>query len=203
MIYPDELLPKKQYKYIDTDLKNHHLIRTVSTIDCLDENGFVGIEYIASPRHNLSNLSVHILSVFDYKHLPIVICGDRKAFLISDCDDFSEDANLVFGEDFILQETNWFWILRVGDLQDNYQCEIKGIVYQFAPTVIHCPTRCNFWHYEIRWTILNSSFSQQTATQQKKINDAMYAEARKTLQVLASSKIVAYERLKAEDYSLQ
>lgn len=202
MIYPDELLPKKQYKYINTDLKNHHLIRTVSTINCLDENGFVDIEHIAKPRERLANLSVNILSLFDYIHLPIVICGDRKSFLTSYCDDFSEDTNLVFGEDFILQESNWFWILRVGDLQAGYQCEIKGTIYHFAPKVIHCPTRCNFWHFEIRWSILNFSFSEQSATQQKKILDAMYSEARKTIQVLASSRKVDYECIKVEDYTL-
>ena len=151
MNYPIRLLPKKNYKKINCNIDEHHLIRHchLSGKDMFNDLGEIKDEVIGM-KNQLPDCSCSLLGVYKFDDIKIEI---KKDSLYEYCSpDFELSDSLIFKKDFDLRTNRGFWCLKVENINKK---EVRYDDNNFKATcyVLHSPTKCNFWHFSLNWYI--------------------------------------------------
>ena len=119
--YPSEILPQPEFKIIDCDLSDQHLIRSTSTKEkeeLVDRNtGLVKTEHICSPRTNMEDLSTSLFGVFNQYHNAIELTKEGKNLYSEYCPPNIEVVPPVHNEhypssQFIIQPLRTNFLMR-------------------------------------------------------------------------------------------
>lgn len=156
MTYPEHLLPKNNYKFINPHQLHAeaHLIRHTNDSDFWDyDSGNIYASYIIAQTNHLRDYSTNLLGIFKEEDCLISFCKPiTKDFL--DLWSAGDIINIpLFPEDFEKDDTRGLFYLKISDFsgkQFNYltgQGEIRTAVCH----VLHTPVKSNFWHFSLRW----------------------------------------------------
>ncbi|MDO8366362.1 MAG: hypothetical protein Q7T20_06160 [Saprospiraceae bacterium] len=159
MQYPKHLIPDPNYKRIAFGdwLHNYYLVRNTPDRELLDaETGKLKITYIVPQSNHLRDFSTNLLGTFTLNDVGFFlkeVDKERKNYFNA----LWEEGDLVeppiFLIDFDFNENLGCFFLFIGDLdgqQVPYQIN-NGPTLSATCRIIHTPTRCNFWHFSIRW----------------------------------------------------
>mgnify|MGYP003114090363 FL=1 len=153
--YPEILLPKPQYKLIESDkiLEENLLRKTNSKTLINPSTQLLKDEVIVDQSKNLVDYSTNLLGHYKVEHLGITIVGEKREYFNFNWDFGSIPVVPNRDEDFINEQDFGFFVLPVK--------AVNGIKIPFKKgddsehlsesRVCHCPTNSNYWHFEIRW----------------------------------------------------
>ena len=156
-IYPEYLIPKSHYKIISyrpehtdcylirvTPNKNY---RDLTTNDILED-------CIASPTAHVLDYSLLILGQYSEKDFKFSVKDDKV-------DPKGYNRNWEMGTDGIMPLSSdvdidgnkggiYFKFISLMNIRPQYI--YSGTIQKsLIPKIIHKPTNCNFWHFEVRW----------------------------------------------------
>lgn len=154
MPYPDHLIPSHDHKYIEDDLVGFCLVRHTETKDILNEIGNVKVKCICHPTSNCENLSVSLFGIFRSQDIFYAVKGEREDYFHARWN-VGEEVDPPTEEDYSVDQDRSCFYVSVNDLRNlkpiTYNIGGGSEQYELSCQIIHCPTRCNFWHFEIRW----------------------------------------------------
>jgi len=155
MSYPKRLLPKQDYKNIDTENlpDNAYLLRTTSLENFTDSLGRIKIDAILLERdyNQVFDLSVNLLGIYveedkkykliDKELIKLWQEGDACLEQVND-DQYEIDENIkaIFFEVKKIHQKEFPYTKTI----DNSKNQFEGI-----SLVEHVPTHGNFWHYQL------------------------------------------------------
>ncbi|MFW5804569.1 MAG: hypothetical protein ACOCWG_05005 [bacterium] len=158
MHYPEILLPNIQYKKIESDLSGFLLIRKTETKDIINPSTLtLKDEVITFEQIHLIDYSVNLLGEFEVDHLKYKIIGNNRQLYNSYWDFKTRVSTPKENEDFLIELGYGFFLLPIEKLNGSTFPFQKGNEKEFVAKllVVHKPTKCNFWHFEVRWHLLN------------------------------------------------
>ncbi len=157
-VFPDRLLPKKNYKKIPvkTLLNEGVLLRHTEGKDIINpEDGLVKAEKIASPTKRMTDLSTNLIGVFLPEDRYIKIEREAKnGYFLRLWEEGTEVITPQFPEDFIIDENRGYFLLKIKDLHNKaLEFEYNGEKLKGICKIIHTPMNWNFWHFSIHWLL--------------------------------------------------
>jgi hypothetical protein len=174
MPYPERLLPKNNYKKINSELltKNSQLLRATEIYPYVDSLGKVKIDAILLPENysQVFDLSVNLLGIYQV---------DDKKYKISD-----KDLNKLWSEnDDCLSSLNddqysvldnihaiFFEVGKIHDKKFPFEKIVDNTNTMFKGVSIaeHVPTIGNFWHFQIMFKEVDGEFIRKSGAGWKK-----------------------------------
>ncbi|MBI2269016.1 MAG: hypothetical protein HYU69_01520 [Bacteroidetes bacterium] len=163
MLYPDELLPKPHYKGIDSDKltpKSFLLRKSLNPPDPYNEE--IRVDEIFDKGKELFGLSENLFGIYTLEHLKYVASKDKEKNYHSpwQVGDSVIKAEAVI---FTIEENPapiFFPVIAIHNVpfpiekkisvQGNANPQTKKISGRIY--VQHSPSKCNFWHFELRIT---------------------------------------------------
>ncbi len=178
MIYPCELLPKENYTIIKTENlpDNCCLIRrSLKDKDyTFDNMGEVRIDAICNTEdeHDMYGLSNNLLSIFKRHHINYRVLTDehKNNAYWNEGDSTPAIVNIKF--EYLQNNPPIFF--KVNELHDKdfpYEPPLKNknntnktnkIIGKCK--VIHKPTKCNYWHFELNFFDVNETLIKKTSS---------------------------------------
>ena len=169
MSYPSHLLPQPAFCPLSAPYPAQALLlrRTEPTDTFYNEAG----EFIADllteprlPRTLADGYSTNLAGTFSIQDLGwrVVKGGERSEALNGKWRQGDEPEVPNVPEDMrhtTMPEWNFFWLV----LDEIHNQEFKGSGHPYRCEVRHCPTRCNYWHYQIHFIDLQTSPATDTA----------------------------------------
>ncbi|MGE0569419.1 MAG: hypothetical protein AB7O73_15880, partial [Bacteroidia bacterium] len=62
----------------------------------------------------------------------------------------------IYGSDFQINENRGYWFILISDINGKgIECIHNNQTIKAICCIEHTPTKCNFWHFSIRWKIVN------------------------------------------------
>lgn len=155
--YPNTLLPKKDYKFIDCDVSENYLVRYVDRISedesIVDELGKVLVEHIGTPRERIQDLSVSLLGIYKKAHTELKF-NKSGAEYSNYCEPDEEVQSPIHLEHFDSDKLRSFWVIQIKNIVGKkVTVNLDNVDKQAVSYVQHTPTKGNFWHYSVRWSI--------------------------------------------------
>ena len=170
MQYPEHLLPKSTYKYINDreELRLCTLVRHTR-----DQTIFMEgtkrlnpqVLTIEVPSSQLHDLSTNLLGIFTLDDIGINVTNSELVKLWIE----GERVRLPIAEkqDFNLVGERGYFYFRIEEVLDlEIPGGIKGLPVNFE--ILHTPTKCNFWHFSIRVFSDNVEVSRLEISDSKK-----------------------------------
>jgi len=202
-VYPDTLLPKKEYKIIDCDINEHYLIRYVDranvTETILDGSGKLAVNRICSPREHIHDLSTCLLGIYKLEHTKIEFTNEGKVLFNAYCPPDEEGLTPIHPDHFELNQARTYWGIKIGFLAKiSASIKLEENSYNAKCYVKHTPTKGNFWHYSILWDVEGQTleeFAKNDPKAIKKIAAKIGANARAAFVNFASIEIVDHPGL--------
>lgn len=154
MPYPEVLLPSKLFKKISCDLSGYLVIRRTDSEDIINPStGTLRDEAVVKDDIHLIDYSTNLVGCFEVEHLKYDIVGPRKNELTRYWDFSSEVIPPEEGTDFDVLFEYGYFTLPIEEFHDFRFPFKKGDNrdYQAVLLVVHKPTNCNYWHFEVRW----------------------------------------------------
>jgi hypothetical protein len=160
-VYPSVLLPQPNFKYIDCDLSNFYFIRYFEIkahIPIIDDNNDIAQTYICSPTSNIQDLSMSLLSHYEYEHVKILLTELGIKNYSHYCLPSYPGQPLIYKDEFLKTESRGYWLIEA-NLCDSLKCDITfvkekvEIQYTAKSKKKHTPMRWNFWHFSLLWHI--------------------------------------------------
>lgn len=155
MNYPIEILPNENYKLIDCDLSNYHLIRytnsSVKSDYYNEETKIISSKAISDPSTNMYDLSCSLYDVFTIKHIHIQILN-KEYF------QYCSPKTIVpvpeFETDFTFNGFRGRWFVLISEIDGQVATyNRENTTLNAKCVVLHTPMRWNYWHYSITWYI--------------------------------------------------
>ncbi len=153
MIYPIEILPQLGYKKIVTN-PSHYLIRYTEDSDYWDATlNQIKDKAICSPSTNMMDLSTSVFGVFTADYSKIKVTNESYNEYCA--------PNITIPvpkhpDDFEMINTRDYWFILISKIQN------LEVTYKFGEEtfkavchVIHTPMKWNYWHFSIRWFLIN------------------------------------------------
>lgn len=175
--YPDNLLPKKQYKLrIPTsDVSSHFLIRK-SLGDIYDSDGEILIDSVLRSARESFGLSCNLFSNYEVSHLAYR-CTDG----ILD-ENWDGNADCQVGDNQFIkihpEEPLFFSVAKLHERRVPYQKPGKpergkppvNVDFEATCELVHKPTICNYWHFEVHFKDAEEKFIRYSGSEwQKKL----------------------------------
>ncbi len=161
MEYPQDLLPKNNYKIIQETLNGYSLIRKSPPGEIFDPSTkMIKNEFLVpSNFHNrhFLNWSCNLYGPFKTEYFKYRIISNGLNEYWSE-DRAKEPESPVYNDDFKIDEDFGSYFLSISKILFNLKIPYdkyrdgqtdKGL--KAVPHLVHCPTLANFWHFEIRW----------------------------------------------------
>ncbi len=161
MDYPLHILPTIQYKLIEIDLSDFHLMRrfdyrddTLEIVNALDQ---VEDKFLFEPTSGFGDLSCSLLGVFTPNDFLVNLTPAGNELYGIYCDGNYNVTVPVHPDHFSLLDDNGIrrhWNLIIGNIKDEklvFEETITGKKREITCLVLHTPARWNFWHLSIRW----------------------------------------------------
>ncbi|MBC7388708.1 MAG: hypothetical protein H7329_05830 [Opitutaceae bacterium] len=190
MIYPNELLPRPAWKYIDCDISNYYLIRRTNSTDQSTywdkETESLKTDAVCSPREQIQDLSCNLLGIYQYQHilLQITEAGRGKDFE-NYCDPHFNATAPVYEEDFLLNQNRGFWMIAIAKIQNMEVTYTRNNnlddIFTAVGYVKHTPTKSNFWHFSLRWRVGDNEVEDLESKEKAKVSRAISNTARVTV----------------------
>ena len=154
MPYPDHLIPSNDHKLIEDNLVGFSLVRHTETRDILNEVGKIKVKCVCHPTANCENLSVSLFGIFNAQDILYTIKGGRKGYFFQEWV-VGEEVDPPTEEEYSIDKNKGCFYISIDDLRSlkpiKYTIGESSKQYELSCQIVHCPTRCNFWHFEIRW----------------------------------------------------
>jgi hypothetical protein len=157
MNYPIELLPRTIYKKISSGFEESFLIRKTNTVDIIHPStGFLRDEVICNNDYHLVGYSTNLGCKYKTAYLPIEIIGDKRSFFNALWNDTDSIEIPIFEQDFVFNDTNSsHFFLLIKEIHNKiklpFSRDQKKHEEYAVSVILHAPTNCNFWHFEINW----------------------------------------------------
>ena len=162
LTYPSILLPKKNYKFIDCDVSDRFLIRLINrekNEPIKDALNNIFIKFICSPEALIQDLSTSLLGNYTIDHTRISLTKEGASLFGVYCNPNFEGQPLNNPEQFAENPDRLYWVIGIKIINELKAVEITRQnnktkvleVFNCSPYVEHTPTKCNFWHYSVRW----------------------------------------------------
>ena len=166
MNYPEQLLPRQNFKQITANLSGYFLCRKVLDKTLIQEplpailpEELLGI---ATPN-DCFDYSTNLPGVFELDHNKIEFVGDQKAYFRNYWDWISEVTTPFYRQDFIINEnTGWFFLTidKINGLTIPFNRKSQLPLNETATAVVvHTSSNSNFWHFSIKWIDANGYIS--------------------------------------------
>jgi len=172
MSYPKRLLPDKYFKRISwhNDLNNQYLIRRTDNTDFIDIDGRIKSTSLASRTDHLRDFSTNMLGVFQVDDIYIEIIGPRKDYFTSNWEERESVLIPIINQDFHVNRLKGYYFFNIGDLND-VELSVYDDVTAVQPHcfVLHTPTKCNFWHFSLRWFFKGEDILTWTPSERRRI----------------------------------
>lgn len=155
MNYPDHLLPKPDYKIIENiaETANCFLIRNTPTREfCIPGTKLVNPELVEIQSNHLGDFSTNLLGIYTEYDIRYQIIGNAQDYFHSLWLQGEEVDAPTYQNDFDVNENKGCFYLSIDEINGqsvNYPQDNPKI--EACCKVIHTPTKCNFWHFSIRW----------------------------------------------------
>ena len=174
MPYPERLLPKENYKKINSDLltKNSQLLRTTEIYPYVDSLGKVKIDAIVMPENysQVFDLSVNLLGIYQvddkkYKFLDKELnklWNENDACLSS----LNDDQYTIMSHIYAI----FFEVSRIHKKKFPYEKNVNNVntMFEGISVVEHVPTIGNFWHFQIMFKDIEGDFIRKSSAEWKK-----------------------------------
>ncbi len=204
MNFPSEILPNPSYKYIECDLSDRHLIRSVvnNDSDIVDNiTGHVRQEHICSPREHAADLSTSLLGIFEVKHNQIQLTKNGKLKYNEYCAPDIEVEIPIYQEHFNIDTSKRYWVILIGAIHGTFVDYTKSDLPFTAECIVqHTPMKWNYWHFSIRWLTEDGFWHELSDKERKKIAGRLAQEARSHIAMFATIQEPNYSELDLEDY---
>ncbi|MBK6545764.1 MAG: hypothetical protein IPG12_10905 [Saprospiraceae bacterium] len=156
--YPKILLPNKNKCYFCCSIDDHSLIRySPPGVDLKDSvSGHLTDRAIGKPSStHMPDLSTSLFSIYDTEHTKIEIL---KMGLTSYCEPNHESELPIYKQDFLIDMNRGYWFVRINEITGKrIECTHNKQTIEAICKIEHTPTKCNFWHFSVRWYITNFS----------------------------------------------
>lgn len=209
MEYPIVLLPNPERKLISCDVSEHHLVRYTKDKNVIDEAiGLVSDKAIGQPSEtHLPDMSASLLGIYKIDHIALALTAVGLELYSNYCEpDINVDPIPVYEKDFVLDENRGFWfvqVLKVHEVKATYQ--IKEETFEAVCHVHHTPMLWNFWHFSVRWFVLNvNKFWHEMSKEEKKEsgwNKILAHETRSIIRTFATIELPEPIEIQPECYT--
>lgn len=200
-LYPLVLLPCSKRKLITKSLNGYYLIRHANVLSLesvLDVTGDISQKHICDPTEQVHDLSTSLLGVFTEDHIFLQPIDSNVKYFIEYCE---PDAIVVcprYKKDFHEIRNRQAIIFPI-QLFDGKEVVFKKDEKDVRATcrVCHTPTRCNYWHFSLRWEFEgNLSHLLPTTKWRKRLGSSARAFAAK----YGTIELPTYSMLEEVDY---
>jgi len=149
-------LPLQHYRIIKNidPLKDRYLIHFTDTKDNRDEDGDLKVECVVREvTEHLKDYSNNLIGVFqvDDIYWELTRVPKRDYYLSPWVEGELVDTPQV-PDEAIRNEDRGYFFLNIGRLHNTVVKFENADIESTVCTVIHTPTKSNFWHFSIRWT---------------------------------------------------
>lgn len=169
MPYPSHLLPRKEYKYLEDILRGGFLVRYTQDKDIVDEAGQVKSSHVCTPRTNCENLSVSLFGIYQEEDVMYCMVGDRSAFF-QERWIVGESVPHPADKDYEERRERGFFYLSIDDIHNHtITYEKNNEQHDLICSIVHCPTNCNFWHFEVKWRNEDGFIQPQSGNWKKRV----------------------------------
>ncbi|MEJ6980726.1 hypothetical protein WG906_09720 [Pedobacter sp. P351] len=178
-------------------MTDHFLIRYADLKEGvpLHDGQSVNVNYICSPKEHLIDLSTNLLGHYTEEHIKIMIQKVFSDDFNTYCDPSFPGIAPLYPEQFDFNDQRVYWTVKIED--------IVGLEFEFMTGktkkkiksyVQHTPTKCNFWHFSIRWEVEGEKIFETAdlLTNKSKLSQKIGAASRATFSQLASILLPAY-----------
>jgi hypothetical protein len=192
VLYPTEILPNPSRKLISCNIQEHYLIRSTNTSvlsDLIDEDtGDLKQTHICSPSGRITDLSTSLFGIFNLTHNNIELTADKKKHLGAYCEPDCAVEVPIYEIDFYFNENRGYWTVPIDKIQDETVEYFIGNkpneIFSAICKVIHTPAIWNFWHFSVRWYLVEHQCYLDSMTDEKlksKITKRLSGNARAML----------------------
>ncbi len=154
--YPIILLPGKHKCHFCCSLIEHSLIRfTPPGVELKDSvSGHLTDRAIGKPSStHMPDLSTSLFGIYDIDHNKIEILN--KEFT-KYCVPNYESEIPIYAKDFEINADRGYWFVRINEITGKrIECTHNKQTIEAICKIEHTPTKCNFWHFSVRWHITN------------------------------------------------
>lgn len=153
MVYPSKIIPQKKYKKLPSDYflqSGYYIIRHTNSKDILDNLSQVKVKAVCEPRVRIIGLSVNLMG-----HYRVV---DSQINVLSP--EYHQDWPIgTLGKkpsknEFFIDNKRGVVFIRFEAFHNypfDYTHSDTSENYNFYCRLDHCPTLCNYWHFEVNW----------------------------------------------------
>jgi hypothetical protein len=180
MLYPAEILPQPNYKLIDCDLSAFFLIRLTNSNDLSDiidlETGNVKLKYICSPEERIDDLSFSLFGIYNNRHITLQFTTQGKEKYMHYCAANETVEAPVFPDEFNKDAITLFWTVPINMLNNvTFDYTRSNNPYTTICLVRHTPMLWNFWHFSLRWSVLEELHGNERRNIAKRIGHSARA----------------------------
>ena len=169
MPYLSHLLPLEEYKVIEDSPKGNCLIRYTEDKDIVDEAGQIKSSHVCTPRTNCENLSVSLFGIFREEDIVYHVVGDKRTFFQEEWTT-GQSISPPDSSDYEERKERGFFYLKIDDIHNHpIVYERNNEQHKLICSVVHCPTNCNFWHFEVRWRNEEGLIRMQSGNWKKRV----------------------------------
>jgi len=158
MEYPQELLPKIGYRRIASEngeLFGFYLLRCTNNPDIFDNSTEqLKDEFLeeAGQEYRFFTWSCNLFNCFDITHIPFKV--HNKELTNCEWDFLSEVEKPLIEKDFVIDNNFGHYFILIDEIFTETQIphnKAKVVNPYAKPFIYHCPNKCNYWHFELRW----------------------------------------------------
>ncbi len=169
MEYPIHLIPQPTYCLIQPNdwFSNRVLIRVTTDKDVLDpDTGKIKLSCIVPQSDHLRDFSTNLLGTFTEGDTAWQITGTKEArkYFHGSWQPGEKVRLPLFPDEFTFTTDYGYFFIAIADLEGTvFQSKIGNEPdFEVVCRVIHTPTRCNFWHFSVRWFTDQGDISPQS-----------------------------------------
>lgn len=206
MIYPIEILPSQDRKWIDCPLGDYFLIRHFEVKDdeeAIDpDTGNIRVKCICHPKEQIIDLSMNLVGIFTIQHLNIQFTPDGKAKYVKYCEPNETVTPPSHNVDFSLSVNKRFWCVPISKLDGvSFNYNRNNDTLSAICRVCHTPMRWNFWHFSIRWETNAGPLEEMDEREKNKIAQKLGHSARVAISHFAKVEVPNHPLLPSICYS--
>ncbi len=191
--YPKLIIPKSNYKFIETSTlpRNIFFIRATrkkSQIKTLSKLKKISTRILSASEFP-NGISCNLYSVFDERHSCFNVKDPNNRKVISD---WLPNKNSIMPEKDEYEYLPWqgyfgFQLSKIKEFESTISIKKEGKVIRrdkCVLRVIHSPTNCNFWHFNLYLFAINS-----VTDKEYNLNDKEEGISKSQIQKIATSLI--------------
>lgn len=202
MDYPIKLLPKPNYKSIETGLEEKCILRhfvSNPALGIVDDLGYLKDYVIASGGDKqLPDLSTSLYGIFTLEDIILNITNDS---LNDYCVPNFDSTLPVYDQDFNISVNRSFWSIMIENIH-NQKVDYDGDDFKATCYVKHTPTKSNFWHFSITWFINseNKFWNANDGAISASVKKKLKKETRDFIKLFAKQEILSDSIIEEEHY---